>query len=32
MAKLGEHLIDKAFFSRSLAKWARNARMRGLLT
>lgn len=27
MAKLGEHLIDKAFFSRSLAKWARNARM-----
>lgn len=27
MAKLGEHLIDKAFFSRTLAKWARNARM-----
>ena len=27
MAKLGEHLIDKAFFSQSLAKWARNARM-----
>ena len=27
MAKLGEHLLDKAFFSRTLAKWARNARM-----
>ena len=27
MAKLGEHLIDKAVFSRTLSKWARNARM-----
>ena len=27
MAKIGEHLIDKAVFSRTLAKWARNARM-----
>ena len=27
MAKLGEHLIDKAFFSRTVAKWARNVRM-----
>lgn len=27
MAKLGEHLINKAFFSGTLAKWARNARM-----
>lgn len=27
MAKLGEHLLDKAFFSRTLAKWPRNARM-----
>lgn len=27
MAKLGENLIDKAVFSRTLAKWARTARM-----
>ena len=27
MAKIGEHLIDKAVFSRTLAKWARNARI-----
>ena len=27
MAKIGEHLIDKAVFSRTRAKWARNARM-----
>ncbi|WP_025064152.1 DUF6478 family protein [Sulfitobacter guttiformis] len=27
MAKIGEHLFDKAFFSRTLSKWARNARL-----
>jgi hypothetical protein len=27
MAKLGENLLDKAFFSRTIARWARNARM-----
>ena len=27
MAKLGEHLLDKAVFSRTRAKWARNARL-----
>lgn len=27
MANLGENLLDKAFFSRTIAKWARNARM-----
>lgn len=27
MAKLGENLLDKAFYGRTIAKWARNARM-----
>lgn len=27
MAKLGEHLLDKALFTRTLSKWARNARL-----
>ncbi|MEQ6249695.1 DUF6478 family protein [Sulfitobacter sp. HNIBRBA3233] len=27
MAKLGENLLDAAFYTRAIAKWARNARM-----
>lgn len=29
MAKIGENLFDAAFYSRAIAKWARNARMAG---